>query len=438
MRCVPWRAPVGGLGLVLVPGRRGPGVAAVVEALVVPTGVGLDPVMGPAQGCEVAGVGLAGWSAVVDRDVGADVVQVAGPGVTSAAGEDAARITQEDLLAHRRRRVMLVHGPSGVEVEDRAQHDLPAGPGEPGEPVGEQPGGRGTEAFDGDRTRATRSQSAVHVFGREVHEQVRHAAAATRAGGAVAPRHQVQRVLGVGEDPHRAGPADVEGVAVTELTQVRGHPSHALVEEVGVGGVQGHPHLGGRRRRAGAQPHPPLGQGLVLVGDRPVGVEVEPRFLDQSSGVDGPDLVRGGGDQPVGEPGGVQGQVAGLPGDQPGPPGRDGQVLDQRPESGQAVGQLEGITQELLGRIDGDLQGGTEVGGRELRHPRSTHTQRAGRRSHRAGRPHPSAPESHRPGRGATAPTSTPGRALRQRPRPRSDGPRGRARSPAPGRTRER
>ncbi len=34
------------------------------------------------------------------------------------------------------------------------------------------------------------------------------------------------------------------------------------------------------------------------------------------------------------------------------------------------MGQLQGITQELLGRLHRDPQGGTKIGGSELRHPR--------------------------------------------------------------------
>ena len=50
---------------VLVAGGRGPRVGAVVEAFVVPGGVGFHAVVGSAQGCEVPGPGLTGWSAVL-------------------------------------------------------------------------------------------------------------------------------------------------------------------------------------------------------------------------------------------------------------------------------------------------------------------------------------------------------------------------------------
>ena len=83
--------------------------------------------VGSAQGCEIAGPGLTRWSAVFDRQVLGDVVEVAGPGVAAAAGEDAVGVAQDHGLAHRFGRVVLVHGPVGVEVEDGAQGDLGAG-----------------------------------------------------------------------------------------------------------------------------------------------------------------------------------------------------------------------------------------------------------------------------------------------------------------------
>ncbi len=49
---------------VLVPGGCGPLIAAVVEAFVVPGGVGLRAVVGSAQRREIGGTGLARWSAV--------------------------------------------------------------------------------------------------------------------------------------------------------------------------------------------------------------------------------------------------------------------------------------------------------------------------------------------------------------------------------------
>src|SRR3954447_18703827 len=100
-------------------GGAGPGVGAVVSAFVVPGGEGLDPVMNPAQRRQVERMCLAQWSALVDGDVGSDVVEVAGPRVASAAWEDAVGIAQEAELAHRRGWVVLVHRGRVCEVEDR-------------------------------------------------------------------------------------------------------------------------------------------------------------------------------------------------------------------------------------------------------------------------------------------------------------------------------
>ena len=86
-------------------------------------------------------------------------------------------------------------------------------------------------------------------------------------------------MLGVGEDPDRAGPADVEGLGVAELVEVGGDPADGLVEELGVGGVQGHQHVGGGRGAAVAEPDAALGEGFFFVGDGAVGVEVEPGLL---------------------------------------------------------------------------------------------------------------------------------------------------------------
>ena len=94
---------------------------------------------------------------------------------------------------------------------------------------------------------------------------------------------QVEGVLGVGEDPDGASPADVESLGVAELFEVGGDPADGLVEELGVGGVQGHHHVGGGRGAAVAQPDTALGEGLLFVGDGAVGVEVEPGLLHQPS-----------------------------------------------------------------------------------------------------------------------------------------------------------
>ena len=117
----------------MVAGGAGPGVGPVVESFVVPRGMGFGAVVGAAQGCEVAGAGLAWWSAVFDGEVGGDVVEVAGSGVAAAAGEDAVGVAEQDGLSHRVGWVVLVDrglgGRVGGEVEDGPDGDLAAGVG---------------------------------------------------------------------------------------------------------------------------------------------------------------------------------------------------------------------------------------------------------------------------------------------------------------------
>src|SRR3954447_15103040 len=97
--------------------------------------------MGAAQRREIEWVGLAGWSAVGDGGVGGDVVEVAGPGVADAAGEDAVGVAQQAELSHRSGWVVLVDRGGGggvVEVEDGSDDDPSAGGCIPGEPFGEE------------------------------------------------------------------------------------------------------------------------------------------------------------------------------------------------------------------------------------------------------------------------------------------------------------
>ncbi len=141
---------------------------------------------------------------------------------------------------------------------------------------------------------------------------------------------------------------------------------HGGVEQQRVGGVQGHPHVGGRGCAAGAQPDSATGEGFVFVGGGAVGVEVEAGFVDQAGGVDLVDPLRGGRDQPVGEPDGVQGQVVGLAGDLPGPPHRDPAGQDVVPEPGEAVGQLQGVADQVPPRGQADPELGGQRRRREL------------------------------------------------------------------------
>ena len=78
-----------------------------------------------------AGTGLAGWSTLIHRDVGLDVVEVAASGVDGAAGEDAVAVAEDDEVAHPLWWVVLVHGIGAAHVQHRLELDL-ADPLEPG------------------------------------------------------------------------------------------------------------------------------------------------------------------------------------------------------------------------------------------------------------------------------------------------------------------
>ena len=107
-------------------------VGAVAGALVGPAGEGLGSVMSSAQGGEVLWVGLAGWSALVGRDVGDDVVEVAGPGVacrtrgrrSAGRGGSPVRASTVAGRAGRRRRCGSGRGPGGSWLSSPASQDL--------------------------------------------------------------------------------------------------------------------------------------------------------------------------------------------------------------------------------------------------------------------------------------------------------------------------
>src|SRR4051794_41502473 len=88
------------LGEVGVPLGTGPLVPAVGGAVVGPGGEGFQPVVSSAQAGEGVGVGLAGWSALLQRHVWHDVVDVAVAGVHAAAGAHAVLVAEDDLFPH--------------------------------------------------------------------------------------------------------------------------------------------------------------------------------------------------------------------------------------------------------------------------------------------------------------------------------------------------
>src|SRR3954447_10301701 len=107
------------LGEVGVSVGAGPPVPAVGGAVVGPGGEGLQPVMSSTEARECVGVGLSGWSALVERHVGDDVVEVAVAGVDAAAGEHAVLVAEDDVFAYHRWWVVGVTDPVRVEVQHR-------------------------------------------------------------------------------------------------------------------------------------------------------------------------------------------------------------------------------------------------------------------------------------------------------------------------------
>ena len=120
------------------------------------------------------------------------------------------------------------------QVEDGSDDDLAACGGVAGEPVVQEVGGGGSELLDADGT---------GLFGVEVDVEIHRTS--THGRGCVASGHEVEGVLGVGEDPDRPCPPDVELVGVAELAEFAGDATDGLVEQQGVGGVQGHHDVGG-------------------------------------------------------------------------------------------------------------------------------------------------------------------------------------------------
>src|SRR4029078_5882498 len=109
-----------------------PLVVAVGGAPVLPASGGLGGVMYAAQEGKVVGAGLAGWSVLV---VGDRVVEVAGPGVDCAPGEDAVPVAQVDEVTHPRWWVVGVDGVASGHVQHRLDDDLVVA--DPGADLGE-------------------------------------------------------------------------------------------------------------------------------------------------------------------------------------------------------------------------------------------------------------------------------------------------------------
>ena len=95
-----------------------PEVVALGRAGVSPDACGFGAVVSPAQAGEGVGVGLAGWAAFVDREVGDGVVFVAVLGGDGATGEDAVAVAELDELFHPCGWVVLVDGVAAGHVQD--------------------------------------------------------------------------------------------------------------------------------------------------------------------------------------------------------------------------------------------------------------------------------------------------------------------------------
>lgn len=235
--------------------------------------MGLGAVMAAAEGREIARMRLAGWTAEVRRQIGLDVVEVAGAGPAPAAGEHAPGITEAHQVGHPGRRVMSVDGVGASEVEHRTDHER--GAGEPGVEHVEQHRAAlvGTEHRHHGRV----GGDPVEVVGGEVEDH----RGGHRGGARVAPGEEVEGPLRVGQDADRVGTAYVERVVVTESPQRLGTTSHRGVERLGVGGVEHHQDVCRQRRGARSKLDLARGQRGQLVVDLAVGIEVEPGLVHQ-------------------------------------------------------------------------------------------------------------------------------------------------------------
>jgi hypothetical protein len=137
---------------------------------------------------------------------------------------------------------------------------------------------------------------------------------------------EIQRLLGVGEEPDRVSPSYAEVAVVTQRLHRGGHRRHRVVERDRIGGVETHEHLADPRRSLlVADLDAAGGEGLVVVGDRAVRVGVQPGLVDQhphAVRVQAPRLPH---QQAVRVPGRDEVEVPRHPGRLPPQPHRNGQ-----------------------------------------------------------------------------------------------------------------
>ncbi len=160
------------------------------------------------------------------------------------------------------------------------------------------------------------------------------------------------------------GVVEVDGVGEVE----EGVEAHQAVV-VDVAGVDGDVAGVGAEVRVGGEVVVVLaGVGVGLVGGGEV--VAADGLGEEAVELRGADLAGDGGDLRVDPPGGVGGEgrggVDGGLGDEPGAPGGDVPGVDEVPQAGEAVAQLEGLADELLGGEGGDAEDRAELGDAEL------------------------------------------------------------------------
>jgi hypothetical protein len=324
--------------------------------------VGLDAVMMSAERGEVAGVCLTEGTALVEVDVGLDVVEVAAARSSVATGEHTDRVTESHQLGHPRRWVMPVDSVGARHVQHRLELDR--GVGEPRAQHVEEhrPGRRATLDVEDDGACRRSGGETVELVGVQMEEQSRGRGGPT---GSVT-REQVERALRVGEDADGAGAAYVEGVVVTQPAQGGGTSADSSVERLGVVGVEPHVDVGGQRGRAVQQLDLPGRECLELVVEGAVGIVVQPGLVDQALRTHLTDARGIRCDQPVGVGSGDEGEVASVTGDVAGEVDRDPPGDDMGEEPRQPVLQLEAVTHELLDGLGGPPELDGELDRREL------------------------------------------------------------------------
>ena len=189
---------------------------------VVPSGVGLGPVVAPTQWGDVV---TGGRAAAV---VGLGVVLVAGPGRSRAPGVHTAAVAFVDLVGEPVGDLVGVDPDVVVQILDRADHDL-----------GVRVGAPGPDLFHGDRGAGVLAAAGLLVT--QVHVDHHLARLHQRASAGIGI--QVQAEVAAGDHPERHRAAHVQGLHAAGCLEVRGGLGDRGLEVQGVGQVQGRDHL---------------------------------------------------------------------------------------------------------------------------------------------------------------------------------------------------